>query len=145
MTDILVHLDGVLPRSVRRQLLGGKAANLMELQQHQLPVPSYYVVTTSAFRFAMESAGLSHQIAEFWAEAFDQTGATSIGSSEITDLIQQVDLPDLLQSEIRNAHSVLFPTDALLAVRSSAIDEVNRLRQQRALIFATAESYPSAS
>ena len=59
MCSLLVHHGGELPTSKPERLLGGKAANLIQLRQVKQRAPPFYVVTADAFRLALRSTSVS--------------------------------------------------------------------------------------
>ncbi|HWU57384.1 MAG TPA: PEP/pyruvate-binding domain-containing protein [Microbacteriaceae bacterium] len=91
-------------------LVGGKGANLGELTLAHFPVPTGFVVTTNAYRVAIETAGLSDGIA---ARAHADARA-------LRDEIAQLRLPEQLRAAITEAYDCVGGT---VAVRSSATAE----------------------
>ena len=102
--------------------LGGKAANLARLESQNLPVPPWYAVTTTAFRRALEAAGLPQRIAVHLAVVSGEDDLRS-ASAEIRGWISTVPLPPGLEEEIAAAHAARIGRDAFVAVRSSAAGE----------------------
>ena len=78
-------------------LIGGKGANLSLLAKSKERVPPWYAVTTTAFQ--------------------------DIVTSDDPERIRSMDLPGRLLEAIREAHSKVIPSDAFVAVRSSATAE----------------------
>jgi rifampicin phosphotransferase len=104
------------------RLLGGKAANLARLESLDLPVPSWYAITTEAFHQALAAAGLHDRIAACLAGAASEDQLRR-ASSEIRSWITAASLPPGLEEEIAAAHAVRIGEDAYVAVRSSAAGE----------------------
>jgi rifampicin phosphotransferase len=100
--------------------VGGKARGLHDLMVLDLAVPEGFVVTTGAYREAIQSAGLDAQIAVILATT--GTPATDRQASEqIAALFAQLSLPAAASDAIRVALAELG--DDPLAVRSSAVAE----------------------
>lgn len=119
MTDPLVWFPS-LGREARH--LGGKAANLAVLESQNLPVPPWYAVTTTAFRRALETAGLPQRIAVHLAVVSGDDDLR-LAAAEIREWIAAIPLPPGLDEEIAAAHSARIGRDAFVAVRSSAAGE----------------------
>lgn len=102
--------------------LGGKAANLARLEAQNFPVPSWYAITTTAFRRALEATGLPKRIAVHLAVVSGDEDLRS-ASAEIRSWIATVPLPPGLEEEIAAAHAARIGEDAFVAVRSSAAGE----------------------
>ncbi|HSN85957.1 MAG TPA: PEP/pyruvate-binding domain-containing protein, partial [Thermoanaerobaculia bacterium] len=102
--------------------LGGKGANLARLESQNLPVPPWYAITTTAFRRALEAAGLPQRIAVHLAVVSGEEDLRS-ASTEIRGWIANVPLPPGLEEEIAAAHAARIGRDAFVAVRSSAAGE----------------------
>jgi pyruvate,water dikinase len=102
--------------------LGGKAANLVALQATGQPVPPFYVITTEAFRLALDRAELSGKIARRLSEVTSASDAAlrDMGS-EIREWIQTIQLPAELACTIAD-HEWTRQCTAL-AVRSSVAGE----------------------
>ncbi|MCH7685209.1 MAG: phosphoenolpyruvate synthase [Planctomycetes bacterium] len=124
MSSPLVYRSGTLPSSRLEQLLGGKAANLIRLEQINQPIPPFYVITSKAFRQAVCSNGLAQRIdRRLEVEAGDGAGGLSTAAAEIRSWIQQLDPRDQLEEALRNAHETALLANDFLAVRSSVVGE----------------------
>ncbi len=104
-------------------LVGGKGANLGELTVAKLPVPPGFVVTAEAYRYAVDSAGISDQLAALLAQVGSGTTAelTRV-SDQAQGLVRTVVLPDDLKAAILDAYHQLGE-GARVAVRSSGTGE----------------------
>lgn len=91
-------------------LAGGKGANLGELTRANFPVPTGFVVTTDAYRVAIETAGLSDGIGE----------RAHSDAQALREEIARLRLPEQLRTAITGAYDRLGGT---VAVRSSATAE----------------------
>jgi len=103
--------------------LGGKGANLFELVRIGQPVPPFCVLTTSAFRRALEKSGLTTRIAQRLAVAGADERALSEAGREIRTWVEAVELEPELRSALARAHGQLGFAEAPVAVRSSAAGE----------------------
>src|SRR5262245_48454671 len=101
--------------------VGCKAANLMELQAIDHRVPPFYVITTEAYRQALDAAGLTDRIFQCMRELGDQAGQLRSASAEIRAWIQAAALPTELASMI--AEQEWTRDRSWLAVRSSVSGE----------------------
>ena len=104
-------------------LVGGKGANLGELTFAKLPVPPGFVVTSEAYRYALDAAGVNQSLASI----FD--GATATSTADLTalanqaqGLISSITLPSDLASSIVEAFHRL-DEGVHVAVRSSGTGE----------------------
>ncbi|MCI0515185.1 PEP/pyruvate-binding domain-containing protein, partial [candidate division KSB1 bacterium] len=96
--------------------IGQKSANLVRLQQHQLPIPSSWCLTADAFHDFLAQGTLQLQIGTILSNSLISDAAKA---RQIETLILAVDLPDRLSNELRE-----FPFAAgRWAVRSSATVE----------------------
>ncbi len=102
--------------------LGGKAANLIELARIGQPVPPFYVVTTRAFRQALDAQGLTERIARLLAAAADERALLEAGR-EVRAWLAAVPLGKELEAELTRVHAARGLADLPVAVRSSAADE----------------------
>ena len=104
-------------------LVGGKGANLGELTIAKLPVPPGFVVTSDAYRYALEHAGVNQQLAVlFTGVNADSTADLKRVADEAQGLIQAIKLPDDLSAAILEAFHHLG-TGIRVAVRSSGTGE----------------------
>lgn len=91
-------------------LLGGKAKALAALQQEQMPVPAWFVVTPHAF---LDSLTDTQRVA--LSRAPD--------AAAIRKVIAEFRMSDIVNAEIDNALRLLCQNGERVAVRSSASDE----------------------
>ena len=105
------------------KLVGGKGANLGELTIAKLPVPPGFVVTSDAYRYALEHAGVDAPLAALFAGA---SAASTADLKKVSDqargLINSIALPEDLAAAILEAFHKLGP-DIRVAVRSSGTGE----------------------
>jgi phosphohistidine swiveling domain-containing protein len=104
--------------------VGGKAGNLAALCGIVGDIPSFFVVTTEAFRRAMPVDGLGARIrarlAGLGAAKDDDVPAAS---RQIQSWICDAPIPTDVQDAVVKLHSRLFGRESPVAVRSSAVDE----------------------
>jgi pyruvate,water dikinase len=105
-------------------LVGGKGVNLARLQGFGQPVPPWYAVTTDAFRLVLERGGLTDRIDALLREssARDEEALAPV-AHRIQQWIGELEYPPELDDAIAGAHATLVPSDAFVAVRSSATGE----------------------
>ncbi len=95
--------------------IGGKAYNLVHLQDTGANVPEFLVLPSELFR-----SFLGDRLEEYRALLSDYTADSR---SDILGLIDSCDFSAELRSEINDRLTALFGADALFSVRSSAADE----------------------
>lgn len=104
-------------------LVGGKGANLGEITAAGLPVPPGFVVTSDAYRYALETGnvvtGLSTLLADVDTE---KTSELTRVAEEAQRLVRGLTLPTDLANAILEAYHQLGD-DARVAVRSSGTGE----------------------
>ena len=104
-------------------LVGGKGANLGELTAAGLPVPPGFVVTTEAYRHALDSAGVPGRLAALVAGARpDDPDDLARAAADAQALIRTVPLPDDLSAAVVAAYHQLGHGISV-AVRSSGAGE----------------------
>lgn len=107
-------------------LVGGKNAALGELLSHAAPlgisVPGGFVVTTEAYRYFLDHAGIGPRIAETLA-AVDVTALDDLArrGAALRQMILDAPLPPHLREAIADAYRIYDGAD--VAVRSSATAE----------------------
>jgi len=108
--------------------VGGKAAHLAALGRSSgLPVPTGFVITTSAFYYFLEFNALHQAIQEELARLDpDDAAALNEVSTRLVRLIQEADVPPDVEKALGRAFQTCFgdgrPTPTV-AVRSSAVGE----------------------
>ena len=109
-------------------LVGGKASNLAIISRDiQLPIPSGFVITASAFWYFVEFNRLEAKIHEVLA-ALDVDSTVSMGqaSEELQAMIQESPLPDDLEQTIIDFYTRLWrdrEKSVSVSLRSSAVAE----------------------
>jgi len=125
MTKIvpLVHHGETLPDHPEA-LLGGKGTNLARLETLGQNVPDFFVVTTAAFRQALDHAGIAARVADRLQQLnVDDNAALVAAAGEIRGWIRTAPLPAEVEAAIGQAFRTALPGADYLAVRSSAADE----------------------
>lgn len=112
--------------------VGGKGANLGEMVEARLPVPTGFVVTVEAYQAALRASGASERL-ETLIESLnvDDSDALARAASEAQQIVRAFEIPAATQAGVEAAYAALCvrKENAPVAVRSSA----------------TAEDAPSAS
>jgi pyruvate,water dikinase len=104
-------------------LVGGKGANLGELTAAELPVPPGFVITSDAYRYALDSAGINGPLATLFAgSAASSTADLAVLAEKAQGLIDSIKLPDDLSKSILDAFHRLGD-GVFVAVRSSGTGE----------------------
>lgn len=103
-------------------LVGGKGANLGELTAAKLPVPPGFVVTSEAYRYALDGAGIAPALAKLLGAGGDTTADLAKISDETQKLINSITLPEDLSRSIVDAYHQLG-AGLFVAVRSSGTGE----------------------
>ena len=116
------------PEAVGSKLLGGKFASLAEMTAGGFAVPGGFGITTAAYRYFLESAGLAERAREVRAQAVgaDLARVQEI-SAEFTAAIEAASLPADLEAAVRSAYAELERRTGReglpVAVRSSGESE----------------------
>jgi len=104
-------------------LVGGKGANLGELTFANLPVPPGFVVTSDAYRYAVQSAGIESALSSLLTDVrADDTADLNRAAAEAQRLIRTIKLPLDLREVIIGAYHDLGQRLSV-AVRSSGTGE----------------------
>jgi len=104
------------------ELAGGKGANLGELIGAGLPVPGGFVVTSAAYRDAVDAAGIGAKLAELCEIDPDDPLALHDAAEGCQALLAGVALSGVLRDDLQAAYRALG-NDVPVAVRSSATAE----------------------
>ena len=104
-------------------LVGGKGANLGELTFAALPVPPGFVITSEAYRYAVESAGIAASLSSVLQGVHaDDTADLTRAADEAQRLIRTIALPPDLRDAVLGAYHELGERMSV-AVRSSGTGE----------------------
>ena len=108
-------------------IVGGKAANLGELLKNEIPVPNGFVVDARTFNEFLEATALKYQIMDL-VKGLDVEDTKKLNevSKKIREIIEQAEIPDYIEEEIRKAYRKLCEEEGeevFVAVRSSATAE----------------------
>ena len=104
-------------------LVGGKGANLGELTAAGLPVPPGFVVTSVAYRHAIDDAGIGPSLAGFLAGVQpDDPTSFARAANGAQALLSSIGLPDDLRAAVLDAYHRLGER-VIVAVRSSGTSE----------------------
>jgi len=104
-------------------LVGGKGANLGEMEKANFPIPPGFIVTAEAYTFLLTTQNLHQKIANYLA-LLDVNNPPSLDecSKKIKEAILRVDVPQQIQEETKKAYQRLGKS-LFVAVRSSATAE----------------------
>jgi pyruvate,water dikinase len=102
--------------------VGGKGANLGEMANADIPVPTGFIVTASAYFDFLEESGITGKIRSL-LEPLDPSNSKQLQqvASEIKQTILDATMPPEIASEIKEAYEKMGK--GLVAVRSSATAE----------------------
>ena len=104
-------------------LVGGKGANLGELTFADLPVPPGFVITSAAYRHAIDSAGVGPRLVELMSSLNVEDPSTlNAAAEEAQGLLCSIALPEDLAAAILGAYHELG-ANVSVAVRSSGTSE----------------------
>jgi pyruvate,water dikinase len=125
-TPYILWIDD--PAAVGSRLLGGKFGSLAEMTAGGFAVPGGFGITTTAYRYFLDSAGLAERAREVRAQAVgaDLAQVQAI-SAEFTAAIESAPLPGDLEQAVRDAYAELERRTGRdgqpVAVRSSGESE----------------------
>lgn len=119
MGEYVLNSSEVTPRL--EPAVGGKAMNLARLRAIIDSIPSWYVITTHAFRAFLQECNLAERINQRLADLREDDVAAA--GREIRGWLTEPDLPERLRLAILELHGELLHANAWVAVRSSAVGE----------------------
>lgn len=129
-------------------LVGGKGANLAEIYNLKIPVPSGFAVTAQAYDYFIEEAGVKKKISELLEGIdYEDTEKLKKATKEVRDLIENSKMPEDLEEEILEAYEALGAEDSKLNEKPAdeILDKVPEKPFVAARSSATAEDLPDAS
>jgi pyruvate,water dikinase len=126
MTDHIVWFDRY--GQDHKPFVGGKNASLGEMMMAELPVPPGFAVTTVAYDQIWQDTGLVTAVNDLLHSIdHDDHAANREISGKIRALIEAVDVPDAVATDVAEAYAALSKhcgvDDVPVAVRSSATAE----------------------
>ena len=87
---------------------GGKGASLAEMYNSKFPVPPGFVVTTGAYSYFLEKAGLKERIGLILKDLdVEDTKKLEKESARVREIIEKAKIPDELEKEIEEAYDIL--------------------------------------
>ncbi|MBC7808357.1 MAG: phosphoenolpyruvate synthase, partial [Akkermansiaceae bacterium] len=115
-TDYVLWQDDPLDSATRTAWMGGKAAALARLQDAELPIPAWCVLTPSAFDDSLTPAV---------CDALARMMGTDAESSDdaLRLILATFDPSETVRTTLNDALTRLCPNGEPVAVRSSAVDE----------------------
>ncbi len=104
-------------------IAGGKGANLAEMYNLKMPVPSAFVVSAQAWDFFLETTGLSEKINLILTNLdVDNTAILNQASRDVRRLIESQEFPSILNEEILESYEHLsVDKDSLRVASAEAI------------------------
>jgi len=110
--------------------VGGKNANLGEMTNAKIPVPSGFAITAYSYKKFIEETGISSKIYEIIKDTVtnpNDPAQYEIASKKIRELIESTPMPKEIEDAIRSTYEELCrrlnANDVFVAVRSSATAE----------------------
>jgi pyruvate,water dikinase len=104
-------------------IAGGKGANLAEMYNLKIPVPSGFVVTAQAYDYFIEKAGLKRKIKDLLEKIdYQNTKQLEKITEEIRTLINNSKFPKEIEEEILEAYENLDVKDEYLKEGRTALD-----------------------
>jgi pyruvate,water dikinase len=110
--------------------VGGKNANLGEMINAKIPVPSGFAITAYTYKVFIEQTGIATKIYEIIKETVtnpDDPQQYEIASKKIRQLIESTPMPKQIENAIKSAYEELCKrlniNEVFVAVRSSATAE----------------------
>ncbi len=89
-------------------IAGGKGANLAEIYNLKIPVPSGFVVTAQAYDYFIEKAGLKEQIQKLLEGLnYEDTKKLNETTKKIRDIILKAKFPKEMEEEILESYGIL--------------------------------------
>jgi pyruvate,water dikinase len=126
--DLVIWFEGL--RKTDIPSVGGKNANLGEMTNAGMPVPSGFAITAYSYKKFIEETGISKRIYEVIKEIVtnpDDPKLYEIASKKIRELIEATPMPKDIENAIRTAYEQLCKklnvNEVFVAVRSSATAE----------------------
>ena len=105
-------------------VVGGKAAQLLELEKLNQRVPPFYVITTTAFEEVIAADGLDQRIKRR-LESEEESEVEDLGrlAADLRDWLMAIKIPAWLEEAVGEAHKEMLKDTELFAVRSSVVGE----------------------
>ena len=109
-------------------LVGGKAANLGEMYNANLPVPNAFVVTCKAYKYFLKKTGIRKKIFEILRKTnVNKLRELRKNTAKIRKIIENAKMPKEIEEEISKAYKKLSKEygkeEEYVAIRSSATAE----------------------
>ncbi|MBL7100664.1 MAG: phosphoenolpyruvate synthase [Nanoarchaeota archaeon] len=131
-------------------LVGGKAANLGEMFNAEIPVPPGFVVTAEAYKNFLETTGIADEIYEILKDLnVEDNEALQSASKKIHEIILKSEMPRDITNDIKENYDNLNVNEEVF--RQAGKQALDIIKAGRELPFvavrssATAEDLPTAS
>ncbi len=111
------------------ELVGGKGANLGEMTNAGIPVPSGFCVTAEAYEYFVKETGIQEEIMDMINSVEDYENSEKLDETagNIRELIKKTEMPEKIEEEVIQAYNEMNEkygkNDVYTAVRSSATAE----------------------
>ncbi|MFH1210808.1 MAG: phosphoenolpyruvate synthase [archaeon] len=130
-------------------LVGGKGANLGEMYNAGLPIPPGFAITSEAFRKYIVGNKIDQQIFQILQNTnVDENDQLERASTQIKNIILNIDMQEDLKSEIKEAYENLNVSEEVIKFGGQPLDIIKSGREQAFVAVrssATAEDLPQAS
>ena len=121
------------------QIVGGKGASLGEMFNNKFPVPPGFVVTAQAFDYFVTKEGVKEKIKEIISKVdMEDTSNLTQASKEIRKLIEDLEMPNELRSEIIEAYGILSSED--IDEKGISLDALTILKNAQEPAFVSVRS-----
>ncbi len=120
--------------------VGGKAANLGEMSKLGLPVPQGFAITSQGYEYFLEETGLKEEIYSLLSSLdIEDTKKLDEVSVKIKQMIQEAEMPEELEEEIRDSYNTLS-----FDVSESATKDVMNILKMSEPVFVAVRSSATA-
>jgi pyruvate, water dikinase len=107
-------------------VVGGKGANLAEIYNLKVPVPSGFVVTAQAYDYFIEKSGVEKEIKKLLEGIhYEDTKQLNEITTKIRSLIEKTKMPSEMEKEILESYGHLDAPKGLNTMQQSALDLLN--------------------
>src|SRR3989344_6367830 len=131
-------------------IAGGKGANLAEMYNLGLPVPTAFIVTAQAYEYFLEKTKIKEKIFDILKKTnVDDTKQLEDNSRKIREIITNFEIPDDLKEEILEAYDIINVNEDLAKGTDNDLYSILKAGKEPAFVStrssATAEDLAEAS
>jgi pyruvate,water dikinase len=142
--DFVIRLNRVRKHDIK--IAGGKGANLGEMINFGIPVPSGFIITTSAYDFLIQTNNINNRIEQIITDTdVDDTIELLQTSKTIKEIIASCKMPSEIESQIIEEYDNLLEKDIIEKNKDSLHLSKENLLLLAVRSSATAEDLPTAS